>query len=167
MTRATLVSAQAVITPQSINAAATIARAIARLDARIDSTAGTFPNGSNDLCTTTSGPAETVCRNNVVPHFLGLKSDPNHILAGTSFSGVSRRPAREHREDIALSIYYRRLKELLEADKRRPLNRRHGAGCDLQRGERSPPGGASAEEGGADLTLETDYSKKYGLGWGR
>jgi hypothetical protein len=34
---------------------------------------------------------------------------------------VSRRPAREHREDIALSIYYRRLKELLEADKRRPL----------------------------------------------
>jgi hypothetical protein len=62
-----------------------------------------------------------VCRNNVVPHFLGLKSDPNHILAGTSFSGVSRCPAREHREDIALSLYYRRLKELLEADKRRPL----------------------------------------------
>ena len=44
-------------------------------------TAGTFANVSNDLCTTTSGPAETACRKNILPHFLGLKSDPNHILA--------------------------------------------------------------------------------------
>ena len=66
------------------------------------------------------------------------------VLEGLRGEESIAEPCR--REGIASSMSYGWSKEFLEAGKTAAC-RRHGARCDLGRGEGSPPGGAGAERG--------------------
>ena len=64
------------------------------------------------------------------------------------------------REGIASSMYYGWSKEFLEAGKKRP-RRRHGACCDLRRGEGPSARGASLEGGRRRSTVGVNVLGRF------